>query len=93
MFDDAGDVDRRLDALAAGPVLAAALADLRSDEREVLLLFAWADLGYEEIAAALGIPTGTVRSRLSRARRRVRELLAPIGQSSVEPSTKGRVNE
>jgi RNA polymerase sigma-70 factor, ECF subfamily len=93
LFDETGDLDRRLDAVAAGPLLAAALADLRADEREVLLLFAWADLGYEEIAAALGIPTGTVRSRLSRARGRARELLAPTGQLSVEPATKGRIHE
>ena len=93
LCDDADESDRRLDALAAGPVLAAALAALRPDEREVLLLFAWADLGYEEIAAALGVPVGTVRSRLSRARGRVRELLAPTGQLSVERATEGGNNE
>ncbi len=93
MRDDADDVDRRLDALAAGPDLAAALASLRPGEREVLLLFAWADLGYEEIAAALGIPVGTVRSRLSRARTRVRELLAPTEQLSVDRATEGGTHE
>ena len=91
--DDAGDIDRRLDALAAGPALAAALAGLRPGEREVLLLYAWADLGYEEIATALEIPIGTVRSRLSRARGRVQELLAPTGQWSVDRATEGGVNE
>jgi RNA polymerase sigma-70 factor (ECF subfamily) len=93
LCDDTDDSDRRLDALAAGPVLAAALASLRADEREVLLLFAWADLGYEEIATALGVPVGTVRSRLSRARRRVRELLAPTGQPSGERATEGGNHE
>jgi RNA polymerase sigma-70 factor (ECF subfamily) len=93
MRDDAGDIDHRLDALAAGPELAAALAALKPGEREVLLLFAWADLGYEEIANALGIPIGTVRSRLSRARTRVRELLAPTGQLSVDRATEGGTNE
>jgi RNA polymerase sigma-70 factor (ECF subfamily) len=66
------DVDRRLDAAAAAPVLAAALASLGTGDREVLLLYAWADLSYEEISAALGLPLGTVRSRLHRARERVR---------------------
>ena len=45
-------------------------------EQEVLALCAWADLSYEECALALGIPTGTVRSRLSRARVHLRELVA-----------------
>jgi RNA polymerase sigma factor (sigma-70 family) len=76
---------RRLDAYArssgrghrelSGPIaeeLAAALRALPRREREPLLLFAWADLSYEEIAAALGLPLGTVRSRMSRARGRLR---------------------
>ncbi len=92
-WDDSGDIDRRLDALAAGPVLAAALATLRPGEREVLLLYAWSDLGYEEIATALGMPVGTVRSRLSRARSRIRELLAPTGQLSVDQATEGGTSE
>jgi RNA polymerase sigma factor (sigma-70 family) len=93
VWDEAGDIDRRLDALAAGRELAAALAALSPGEREVLLLFAWADLGYEEIATALGIPVGTVRSRLSRGRTRVRELIAPTGQLSVDRPTEGEANE
>jgi RNA polymerase sigma factor (sigma-70 family) len=68
--------DTRLDAAASKQRLAAALADLRAEERDVLLLHAWAELGYDEIAEALGIPVGTVRSRLSRARAHVRERLA-----------------
>jgi RNA polymerase sigma factor (sigma-70 family) len=40
-------------------------------EREVLVLYAWADLAYSEIAVALGLPVGTVRSRLARARSRI----------------------
>jgi RNA polymerase sigma-70 factor (ECF subfamily) len=53
-------------------------------DRDALLLFAWADLRYEEIAVALQIPVGTVRSRLHRARRRLRELLGADGQSMVD---------
>jgi RNA polymerase sigma-70 factor (ECF subfamily) len=72
--------ESRLEAQAAGPVLALALAKLRPVERDVLLLYAWADLTYSEIADALRIPVGTVRSRLSRARKQLRELLAASGQ-------------
>jgi RNA polymerase sigma-70 factor (ECF subfamily) len=91
--DETSEVERRVDAVAAAPELAAALASLRSGEREVLLLFAWADLSYEEISAALGIPAGTVRSRLSRARAHVRELMWPSGQVSVDGATEGGTNE
>lgn len=59
-----------------GAEVAAALAALSDDDRETLLLFAWTELSYAEIATALGVPIGTVRSRLNRARTTVRELLA-----------------
>ena len=61
--------------------VAAALAELDPDQRDVLLLFAWGELSYEEIAAALGIPLGTVRSRMSRARSHVRRRLEPSVES------------
>jgi RNA polymerase sigma factor (sigma-70 family) len=70
--DEHADAPARLDAAAAGPRLAAALAELRADDRETLLLFAWAELSYEEIARALDVPVGTVRSRLHRSRRTLR---------------------
>jgi RNA polymerase sigma factor (sigma-70 family) len=66
----------RADAATLGPALAAALAGLRSQERDALLLAAWADLDYEQIAQATGVPVGTVRSRLHRARRHLRAALA-----------------
>lgn len=69
-----------VDAVAMAPAIAAALAALPRIEREALLLHAWAELGYGEIAAALDVPVGTVRSRLHRARTRLRELLAANGQ-------------
>jgi RNA polymerase sigma-70 factor (ECF subfamily) len=68
-------VDSRVSAAAVQRDLAAALADLPAGDRDVLLLIAWADLSYEETAAALSIPVGTVRSRLNRVRRKVREAL------------------
>src|SRR5919108_2665939 len=70
----------RIDAADSMPRVADALAELAPIEREVLLLYAWADLSYGEIAEALHIPVGTVRSRLNRARGRVRELLAVNGE-------------
>ena len=45
-----------------------AVARLPRRQREVVLLHVWADLSYEQIARALDIPVGTVRSRLNRAR-------------------------
>ncbi|MER5422665.1 RNA polymerase sigma factor [Streptosporangium roseum] len=75
-------VESPADQVAAGvtaqalrPALAGALAGLSSKDRDVLLLIAWGDLSYEEVALALGIPVGTVRSRLNRARRKVRAAL------------------
>jgi RNA polymerase sigma-70 factor, ECF subfamily len=52
---------------------------LQPQEQDVLALCAWAGLTYEEGAVALGVPVGTVRSRLSRAREHLRELLAASG--------------
>ena len=70
------EVDERatavVDAQAAYRDLTEALHRLDGGDRDVLLLFAWAQLTYEEIATALDIPVGTVRSRLHRARRRLR---------------------
>jgi RNA polymerase sigma factor (sigma-70 family) len=70
--DDALD---RVESAAAHRDLARALATLAKGDREVLLMIAWADLSYAEIAAALVIPVGTVRSRLNRARTRIRAAL------------------
>jgi len=66
-----GDLDAtiaRLDAELSTKELAPRIASLPAKERETLLLHAWGDLTYEEIAVALGVPVGTVRSRLNRVR-------------------------
>ena len=55
--------------------LAEALARLARPDRDVLLLIAWEQLSYDEVARALSIPVGTVRSRLHRARTKIREAL------------------
>ena len=65
----------RVSAAAARPALTAAIAALATGDRDVLLLVALAELGYPEIAQALGIPEGTVASRLNRARRQLRASL------------------
>ncbi|MFC7583047.1 RNA polymerase sigma factor [Nonomuraea antimicrobica] len=55
--------------------LAGALAGMSSGDRDVLLLVAWGELAYEEVASVLGVPVGTVRSRLHRARKKARAAL------------------
>jgi RNA polymerase sigma factor (sigma-70 family) len=56
--------------------VAGTLARLDPDQRDVLFLYAWAELSYDEIAMTLGVPIGTVRSRLSRARAQLRSELS-----------------
>lgn len=65
-----------------------ALGALRRGEREVIALCIWSGLDYAAAASALGVPVGTVRSRLSRARRKLRKLVpaagAPAGGGQVQ---------
>lgn len=70
-------VVHRVDAERAVRSLAAALALLAPGDRDVLLLSCWAGLDGTEIAVALGIPAGTVRSRLHRTRKWLR-MHAPV---------------
>jgi RNA polymerase sigma factor (sigma-70 family) len=62
----------RVDAGRAARELAIGLAALRAEERDVLLLVAWAGLRPVEIAAAFEVDVGTVRTRLHRARTKLR---------------------
>lgn len=82
--EDAEELSDRLAAQAMRGPLAAALAGLKPRDRDVLLLFAWEQLSYEEIAAVLDVPIGTVRSRLNRARRQTRAALqaAPASEDA-----------
>jgi RNA polymerase sigma factor (sigma-70 family) len=73
-IDFADDVDGRLDDERRMRTTLHAVAKLPRREQDVLALCAWAELSYEEAAVALDLPVGTVRSRLSRARARLREL-------------------
>jgi RNA polymerase sigma factor (sigma-70 family) len=77
---DADRVAGRLDARTMRGRLAAALVEIQNRDREVLLLVAWAQFSCEEAARALGIPAGTARSRLNRARRKTRAALAATGK-------------
>ena len=64
----------------------ASIDGLSKGERDTLALYAWAGLTYEETSAALGIPIGTVRSRLSRARLHLQKL-----EPATAPVRKGEV--
>jgi RNA polymerase sigma-70 factor (ECF subfamily) len=77
-------VDDRVSASTAGRRLAAGLARLPEELRDTLLLVTWGDLTYEEAATALGIPVGTVRSRVSRARSRLRKTLGGINPAAYD---------
>jgi RNA polymerase sigma factor (sigma-70 family) len=66
----------RVDGSALNARLARALAAMRPQERDALLLYALADLSYEEIACALDVPVGTVRTWLHRARLTAQRMLA-----------------
>ncbi|MFF4034704.1 RNA polymerase sigma factor [Streptomyces sviceus] len=82
--DHAEEIAGRVDDRRRIAATLTALASLRRPEREVLVLCLWEGLEYADAARALGIPVGTVRSRLSRARGRLRKL------AEVELVRKGR---
>jgi len=77
-------VDDRVSAGSASRRLAAALAALSAELRDTLLLLAWGDLSYEEVATALGVPVGTVRSRLNRARSKLRRTLGDTNPAASD---------
>ena len=72
----ADEISDRLAAREQAPRLMDALHQLPAADRELVLLIAWAELSYSEAAEALAIPEGTVRSRLHRARAKLRKSLA-----------------
>ncbi|TMR33664.1 RNA polymerase sigma factor [Nonomuraea zeae] len=78
------EVDRRVAADGARRRLAKALAGLSQKHRDTLLLVTWTELTYEEAAVALGVPVGTVRSRMNRARSRLRRVLGDIDPTAAD---------
>lgn len=85
--DFADESDARLDDERQMRAVLRGIAGLPRREQDVLALCAWAELSYEEAALALGVPVGTVRSRLARARGRLRELAGAGGhEPDCEPA-------
>ena len=87
-YSRAAEIDTRVedgDSVGDGDRLIGGLARLEPRDRETILLFAWAELSYEEIAKALDIPVGTVRSRIHRARHALRlALTEPTTETDVD---------
>jgi len=80
----AASLDERLDDERQMKNVLALLAHLPHRDRDVFVLCAWCDLSYEEASVALRIPIGTVRSRLSRARSRLRKLAVSLEPEDVD---------
>jgi RNA polymerase sigma-70 factor (ECF subfamily) len=68
------------------PELLRALRRVPTADRDALLLVVWGELSYDEAAAALGVPIGTVRSRIARARKR---LIGVLGEGDVASAIPG----
>src|SRR5262249_33748663 len=86
--DFAEEAATRLDDRAAMRQLLGLFSRLPRREQDVIALCDWSGLSYEDTAVALGVPIGTVRSRLARGRRRLRELATargPEGDVNVVP--------
>jgi len=83
----ADDSDQRVDDEDLVGRVIALVARLPRREQDVFALCALSELSYEDAAVALGIPVGTVRSRLSRARARLRELDSDSGHEGERMQT------
>ncbi|MGA3149457.1 MAG: RNA polymerase sigma factor [Acidimicrobiales bacterium] len=88
---DAQANDRVDDEVAMGRLLLV-LHQLNTEDQEIIAVCDWAGLSYGEAATALDIPVGTVKSRLSRARTRLRALMNPVGTGGESSSERKGVN-
>ena len=70
--DHAPDIDDRIDDERRMKNILEAMSTLSAADQDVLTMCDWAGLSYADVSTALGIPIGTVRSRLSRGRERLR---------------------
>jgi len=70
--------DRMMESRETRKILEAAIANLDEDSRMLVLLSDVEGFSYEELSEAVGIPLGTVKSRLHRARMALRKMLAPV---------------
>ncbi|MEU4622711.1 RNA polymerase sigma factor [Actinoplanes sp. NPDC023801] len=91
--DFADEVVGRMYDSAQLAAAAAALRALRRADREVFLLCVWQELDYASAAEALGVPIGTVRSRLSRARVRLRALAEAKLKPETELKPEAKLND
>jgi RNA polymerase sigma-70 factor (ECF subfamily) len=92
--DFADGVSVAVDASERWPRVADAVTALPGPERDALVLHVWEGLSYEEVADALSVPIGTVRSRLNRARGRLRELADSSGgedDENIDSRDPGRI--
>lgn len=89
--DSTERIAEQLDAKTTTNLLAVALRKLSSADRECILLYAWADLTYEGIAQATNVPIGTVRSRMNRARRILKEAV-DAARTNTEEEENGRTH-
>jgi RNA polymerase sigma-70 factor (ECF subfamily) len=90
--DFADDLAGRLDDAAELRQVLQALRGLKPGERDVIVLCVWSGLDYAAAAQALGVPVGTVRSRLSRARDKLRQAgppREPVARSGQQVGDRG----
>ena len=100
LSDDLGDGPPATDALPVdaivigeiGEAVQAAVSNLPVLQREAIVLFEFEELSLEEVAAAVGSDVGTIKSRLHRARERLRRSLGPYGEARI-PANKGTSHE